>query len=412
MNKKKILFFFLLSGSLFSSLAKQLIVTPKKGGKPIHTAITIANDYDTILVQTGTYQEGNILINKPITLLGINYPCLDGQFKGEVITVTANYVVISGFQIINSGYSDLNDFAAIQLMNSNYAHIKNNKLEGNYFGIFLHNSHYNRIEKNTITGPARVQNKVGNGIHLWNSSHNLILNNHIKKHRDGFYFEFSRQVLIANNTSENNLRYGLHFMFSDSDVYYMNSFINNGAGVAVMYSHHVTMAKNKFIHNWGSSAYGLLLKDIRDSKVLNNEFTKNTVAIYMDGCSRSVLVKNNFNNNGYALKMQSNCDDNFIRLNNFRSNSFDYATNGFLVLNSFNFNYWDKYTGYDLEKDGIGDQGYRPMNLLTKIIEEYPTAIILLQSFLSDLLNLLEKVLPSLTPENLIDNNPMMKPIS
>ncbi|MCF8255559.1 MAG: nitrous oxide reductase family maturation protein NosD [Bacteroidia bacterium] len=412
MNKKLSLFFFLICYSLFSLKANQIRVFPKNGINPIHAALLIAKDYDTLLVQTGTYAEGNILLEKPITLIGINYPCIDGKFKGEVFTVSANYVTIIGFRIINSGYSDLNDFAAIQLMNSDFGKFINNKLEGNYFGIFLHNSHYNRIEKNTIIGPARVQNKVGNGIHLWNSSHNLILNNHIKKHRDGLYFEFSRQVLIANNTSEENLRYGLHFMFSDSDVYYMNSFINNGAGVAVMYSHHVTMAKNKFIHNWGSSAYGLLLKDIRDSKVLNNEFTKNTVAIYMDGCSRSELIKNNFNNNGYALRMQSNCDDNLIRLNNFRANTFDYATNGFMVLNSFNYNYWDKYTGYDLEKDGIGDQGYRPMNLLTKIIEEYPTTIVLLQSFLSDLLNLLEKVLPSLTPENLIDNNPMMNPIS
>ena len=110
--------------------------------------------------------------------------------------------------------------------------------------------------------------------------------------------------------------------------------------------------------------------------------------------------------------MQASCDDNIFRFNNFTTNTFDYATNGFTVLNTLEYNYWDKYNGYDLGKDGVGDLCFRPMNMLTGIIEEYPTSIILLQSFLSDLLNLLEKVIPSLTPENLKDNYPLMKPVA
>jgi nitrous oxidase accessory protein len=201
-------------------------------------------------------------------------------------------------------------------------------------------------------------------------------------------------------------------MFSDSDSYYKNTFERNEAGVAVMYSQHVIMLKNKFDLNWGSSAYGLLLKDIRDSEVYGNVFEKNTMGIYMDGCSRTNFIKNTFNNNGYALRMQASCDDNLFRFNNFTTNSFDYATNGFTVLNTLQFNYWDKYQGYDMGKDGVGDLCFRPMNMLTGIIEEYPTSIILMQSFLSDLLNLLEKVIPSLTPENLKDDYPLMKPIA
>jgi nitrous oxidase accessory protein len=136
------------------------------------------------------------------------------------------------------------------------------------------------------------------------------------------------------------------------------------------------------------------------------------MGIYMDGCSRTNFIKNTFNNNGYALRMQASCDDNLFRFNNFTTNSFDYATNGFTVLNTLQFNYWDKYQGYDMGKDGVGDLCFRPMNMLTGIIEEYPTSIILMQSFLSDLLNLLEKVIPSLTPENLKDDYPLMKPIA
>jgi nitrous oxidase accessory protein len=406
--------FLLLCVSLtfiFPLKAKQIWVKPGKGF-PIHKALLLAEPTDTLLISEGNYFEKNLEITKAVTIMGINYPTLSGENRYELISIKSNEVVISGLRLINSGYSDLEDMAAIRIYGNKHVIIRNNILLNNFFGIYLTNASYCLVQNNTITGPEREQNNVGNGIHLWKSRHNFLIGNTIKKHRDGIYFEFVKHSLIARNYSEQNQRYGLHFMFSDSDTYYQNTFMNNGAGVAVMYSQHVQMLKNHFTQNWGSSAYGLLLKDIRDSKVYGNTFFKNTVAIFMDGCSRSLFFKNTFELNGYALRMQASCDDNVFRFNNFLTNTFDYATNGFTVLNQLAFNYWDKYQGYDLEKDGIGDLAFRPMNMLTGVIEEYPTSIILIQSFLSDLLNVLEKVIPSLTPENLKDETPLMKPVS
>lgn len=410
MNKKFITLLFIFICSI--ALGKQINVYPQLNKFPIQQAIQIAKPFDTINIHQGLYQEGNITLNFPITLIGFEQPILDGENKVEVISIKSNDVAVIGLKIINSGYSDLEDLAGIRIYGNSKVLIKNNILLNNFFGIYLTNASYCLIQGNHITGPDRTQNNVGNGIHCWKSTHNILDNNHIKKQRDGIYFEFVKHTIITRNHSELNQRYGLHFMFSDSDSYYKNTFLNNEAGVAVMYSVHVMMVKNKFVHNWGSSAYGLLLKDIRDSKVLGNSFEKNTMGIYMDGCSRTDFIKNKFTGNGYALRMQASCDDNIFRFNNFTTNTFDYATNGFTVLNTLEYNYWDKYTGYDLGKDGVGDLCFRPMNMLTGIIEEYPTSIILLQSFLSDLLNLLEKVIPSLTPENLKDNYPLMKPVA
>lgn len=397
--------------SFIPAYGKRILVHPNLGKKPIHVAISQSKPFDTILIYPGKYFEGNISITQPLTIIGINYPCLDGQNKVELISVQANDVTIKGLKLINSGYSDLEDMAAIRIYGKKHVTIDSNILLTNFFGVYLTNASYCRVQNNIIIGPDRDQNNLGNGIHCWKSTHNYIINNRISHHRDGIYFEFVKHSFIANNYSEKNQRYGLHFMFSDSDTYIHNTFINNGAGVAVMYSQKVLMLRNNFVLNWGSSAYGLLLKDIRDSKVLNNTFQKNTMAIYMDGCSRSTFIANKFLNNGYALRMQASCDDNVFRFNNFFSNTFDYATNGFTVLNTINYNFWDKYQGYDLAKDGIGDICFRPMNLLTGVIEEYPTSILLVQSFLADLLNVLEKVIPSLTPENLRDDHPLMKPV-
>jgi nitrous oxidase accessory protein len=161
-------------------------------------------------------------------------------------------------------------------------------------------------------------------------------------------------------------------MFSDNDAYISNVFKNNGSGVAVMYTHGVKMFNNFFEDNWGDAAYGILLKDISDSYIQGNHFVRNTVGIHMEGSSRIQLYKNQFLHNGWALKIQASCDDNVVAKNNFMGNTFDIGTNGTLVLNKFNGNYWDKYEGYDLNRDKKGDVPYHPVSLYSMIIENMP----------------------------------------
>jgi nitrous oxidase accessory protein len=81
-----------------------------------------------------------------------------------------------------------------------------------------------------------------------------------------------------------------------------------------------------------------------------------------------------------------------------------------MVLNRFYNNYWDKYDGYDLDKDGFGDVPYHPVNLYSMIVEENPNSLILLRSFTVQLLDKAEKAIPGLTPEDLIDDKPSIKP--
>ena len=171
------------------------------------------------------------------------------------------------------------------------------------------------------------------------------------------------------------------------------------------------MVNNLFDANWGPSAYGILLKDISNSFIGNNKFTQNTVAIHMEGSSRINIEKNVFESNGWAIKVQASCDGNTFHHNNFYRNTFDIATNGSKTLNKFSYNYWDKYEGYDINKDGCGDIPYHPVSMYSMIVEQNPNTLMLLRSFMVTLLDKAEKAIPSLTPENLIDTNPMIKPI-
>ncbi len=393
-----------------TGFAKTIKVGASESIKSIKEAIALAAPGDTVLIRAGIYREGNIVLQKSIVLIGEGYPVLDGENKFETLTVHTKNAVIQGLKFIDIGIGSIEDKAAIKILESSNLRIRDNKFENTFFGIYLANSSHIWIENNELKSEAEAEHQIGNGIHLWQCNHITINANKIRGHRDGIYFEFVTNSLITNNYSEGNMRYGLHFMFSNNDEYRDNTFINNGAGVAVMYTTGVKMINNHFLHNWGSSAYGLLLKDIRDSFVSGNEFEENSVGIFMEGSSRNEIKENRFVRNGYAFKLQASCDDNVISQNNFQQNTFDLVTNGSLVLNSIERNYWDRYEGYDLDRNRVGDVPYRPISMYGMIVERMPTAVLLWRSFLVFLLDRAEKAIPVITPENLKDNLPAMRP--
>jgi nitrous oxidase accessory protein len=406
--KLHFLYAYLLLIPLYSG-ASTICVGRGKTHSTLAAGIAAAKSRDTVLVFPGVYREGNIAINKTIYLIGMGWPVLDGAKKYEVLSVRAPSVVVKGFRIVRSGAASLDDPCGIKVYNTHDVVIAGNELDDNFFGIYIQQGKRCTVSNNRITAYGKDEQAIGNGIHAWKSDSLLIAYNNITGHRDGIYFEFVTNSRIERNVSQKNVRYGLHFMFSHRDAYTHNTFRNNGAGVAVMFTKYVTMTDNVFEENWGDAAYGLLLKEISDSRITGNRFVRNTSGIHMEGTSRIVVEKNLFAFNGWGMKIQASCMDNEIRENNFIGNTFDISTNGNLVLNTFNGNYWDKYEGYDLDKDQIGDVPYHPLSLFSVIVETNPPAMLLFRSFMVTLLDRSEKILPSLTPDNFIDNKPRMR---
>ncbi|WP_235843276.1 nitrous oxide reductase family maturation protein NosD [Maribacter hydrothermalis] len=376
--------------------------------KSVAEGIKVASAFDTLLIKKGTYKEYNILVDKPLTLLGEDFPIIDGEDKGEIIRIVADNVTIDGLFIINVGTSYTSDYAAIRVVRSEHYLIQNVVLEKLFFGIYLEKSNNGKVYHNKIIGDAVDEYNSGNGIQLW-YSHNVVVDRNIVQGvRDGIYLEFSDNVTINNNASTNNLRYGLHFMFSDDDIYTNNVFENNGAGVAVMFSKNIKMIGNTFKKNWGTAAFGLLLKEINDAEITGNIFEENTIGINIEGSNRIDYKNNNFIKNGWAIKVLGACYSNFFSSNNFLYNSFDISYNSKLNDNVFDGNYWSDYTGYDLNKDGVGDVPYRPVKLFSYIVNKTPETIVLLRSLFMDIIDFSEKVSPVFTPDNLMDSNPLI----
>ncbi|MCB9263326.1 MAG: nitrous oxide reductase family maturation protein NosD [Flavobacteriales bacterium] len=376
--------------------------------KNIGKAIELAAPGDTIQIEKGIYKEWDIKLDKPLTIIGKNNPVIDVNNKGYGLIFGADSITVIGLTIRNIGQSYTKDYAAIHLHKNKNFIISNCVLENVFFGILCEKSNNGLIEKNTVSSNAVREASSGNGVHLWHSNNVTIRNNELHHLRDGIYFEFATDCSIENNYSHNNLRYGLHFMFSHGNLYKENVFTQNGAGVAVMFSKEITMLNNKFLDNMGAASYGLLLKEINDSKIEANLFNKNTIGIFIEGSNRVEYRKNIFSENGWAIKVAGACYSNSFLNNDFLNNSFDVSYNSQVNDNRFNHNYWSEYSGYDLNNDGLGDVAYRPVKLFSYVVNNTPETIILLRSLFVMILNFSEKITPIFTPDNLVDEHPQM----
>lgn len=390
--------------------AEPIQVGPQASISSLTNAIAVAQPGDTILVAQGVYREPTIVVGKPVVIIGAGRAVLDGQGTRQIMTIIADDVRIENLYFRNVGVSFVEDRAAIKVDGGHDCVIRGNTIESAFFGIYLARSAGCRVEGNHIVGSESSESRSGNGIHAWYCRNLDIRDNMVTGHRDGIYFEFVEDATVAGNTARENLRYGLHFMFSDRCNYLRNAFLHNDAGVAVMYTDDVEMVGNRFEGNWGASAYGLLLKDINDSVVRENVFRRNTVAMYVEGVNRMVVRNNRFEENGWAVKAMANTMDNSFAQNDFVGNAFDVSTNSRNISATFSGNYWDRYTGYDLDRDGRGDVPFRPVRLFSLIVERNEPALILLRSLMVDLLDAAERVVPALTPATLVDTSPRMDP--
>lgn len=397
--------------SASARLRDSVDVSPDGEVRTLARAIEVARDGARITVHPGTYHERRIIVSKRVEIVGIDHPTIDGDGE-EILLVRADDVTVRGLRLAHVATSFVRDAAALTVSDAKGCVIDDNRIDDAFFGIYLAGVTGCRVTRNVLTASKGSEAVSGNGIHLWTSRDITVANNRITGHRDGMYFEFVHQSRVADNVSEANLRYGMHFMYSDDCRYERNTFRHNGSGVAVMYTRRVEMLDNTFDDNWGAASYGLLLKEISDSRLERNRFSHNTTGLLADGANRLVAEGNDFVDNGWAVKLDASTLDARFSGNNFVANTFDVATNSREHTSSFVANYWDDYRGYDLDADGTGDVPFHPVRLFSLVTAQHTVSIALLRSAFVSLLDAAERALPSLTPETLVDAKPRMHRLS
>ena len=388
--------------------ADTLIVSAAGPLRSVAEAVRQAPAGSRIVVRPGRYRETPFVVDRPLSIVGEGRPVLEAAAAGTLVRVVADDVTVRGLVLEGIAPSYVEDRAAIRFERVQRCVAEDLEVRQAPFGIYVSESSDCRIVRNVVRGGGSSSRALGNAIHLWNSRRMTVADNIVTRHRDGLYFEFVQDTTIERNTSEGNGRYGLHFMFSDQCTYRENQFVRNGAGVAVMYTRRVAMERNLFHANRGPTAYGLLLKDISDSRLDGNRFSENTVGVLIEGGGHLAVSGNRFERNGWAVKLMANSPGNRFEGNVFEGNSFDMATNSRGTDGVVSGNWWDRYQGYDLDRDGRGDVAFRPVRLFSLLVANDPPSVILMRSAFVDLLDAAERALPVLTPETLVDRAPLM----
>ncbi|BAH38424.1 MAG TPA: nitrous oxide reductase family maturation protein NosD [Gemmatimonas aurantiaca] len=388
-----------------------VVSAPSRGGTTLRLTDAVAQvaRHGVVLVEAGVYREPTVVIRQPLTLIGADGAILDGEGQRELLIIAADSVTVRGMTLRNTGTSQATDRAALRVVEAAGCLIENNRFEATLFGIYLQRASNCLVRRNHLRGMTGSQTVTGNGLHSWSSHHVVFEDNVVEGHRDGIYFEFTTGGVARGNVSAHSRRYGLHFMFSDSCRYEDNEFRENESGVAVMYAKAVHITGNRFVRNRGSAAYGLLLKEISDSEVRRNVFVDNSIGLHMEGANRNQVADNDFVRNGWAMRVMADAQDNMIEGNSFQGNVFDVGTNSRRSYSTFRNNWWDRYRGYDLDRNGVGDVGHAPVRLFALLVEQSPAALVLVRSLLVDLLDVAERVVPTLTPAALRDEAPLMR---
>lgn len=384
----------------------------------LDVAIAEAKPGDTIEVTGGVFN-GNIILDKTLTLTGIDRPIIDAQNSGTIITITAPDTVVRGFTLRNSGIKLIGEDAGVNV-GAPGALIEDNHIEDVLFGIYVHSGPGAVLRGNVIDGKDLDIARRGDLIRIWDSDDVLVENNVTVDGRDAVLWYSERLTLRGNEFI--NGRYGLHFMYCDDAIIEGNRLTNNSVGAYLMYGRRMTLRDNLIAFNRGPSGYGLGLKDMDDSIITGNRFLDNRVGAFVDGSPREltstgVIEDNLFAYNDIAMEMLPSVRRNQIRDNSFIENEQQVvvAGGGELQANEWSVggrgNYWSDYAGYDDNDDGLGEIAYRAERLLDSLIGRQPELRLFLYSPVVNAVDFAARAFPLVRPQPvLVDEHPLTQP--
>lgn len=364
---------FLLGGNAADaeeSLQKLIDQTPENG---------------TLQLEGKTY-EGDIVVSRPITIIGTEKTVIKGEGKGNVITVKASKVTLKNFSVMNSG-QDRNsgeEYAGIKLMEDGNT-IEHIKISDCFHGVYLSQSHHNMVRNVTVIGKENGEiGGQGNGIQLYYSNENELVNNYIEGTRDGIFFDYSNQNISKGNDIRHT-RYGLHYMYSDKNKFTKNRFSYNIGGAAIMESRGTILEDNQFILNQGTRSYGLLMQSTNETVITRNLFFQNQRGIYLDQSQRAIVKDNEFLQNQIGVEVWASSADQVFSENRFSNNIATVLTFGGKDNNQWSENgrgnYWGNSNSVlDLDQNGIGDYPVEYKSSLYQLVEDNELAYLFLKS--------------------------------
>lgn len=367
----------------------------------------------TLKLEPGIYA-GPLHIDRPMRLIGSPGAALVGPGKGSVLIITADDVQVEGMELRGGGHNATDGDAGIIVLGDRFL-LRGLKLTDVLVGIDLRQAHHGKIQDVNIEGsPNGPMGMRGDGIRLWESTHNQIEGNHLSYVRDMVIW-YSNHNTVENNVIEHS-RYGVHFMHSDQSEVRNNHFSQDVVGVFVMYSTDIRLEGNVVANANGAAGMGFGCKESDTIALKQNQFLGNTTGLYLDSCPHRIGGLANIQDNLLAynhvgLRFNGVHAGAEFRKNRFHENSIPVVVTGGGDAQAalFEGNRWSDYEGYDLDQDGFGDLPYAPRKVSRAILERRPAAAFFNGSPAAQLLDFLAIVFPMWAPPPLMeDRRPLM----
>ena len=383
---------------------------------PLQKAIDSATPYSTLKLPSGTYT-GNITVDKPLTILGKDKDVIiQGSGTGSVITITSSNVILKNLTISGSGNRMDRIDAGISIKKATECEINNCKIIDSLYGIDMDMVSSSIIANNYITSKNLDISLRGNALKMYYSNNNLIQNNTIENSRD-VTLNYSNTNLFKGNIFKNN-RFATHISLSNNNFFDSNTYLYNSVSIMVMGAKNTMVVYNTIKSSKGAAGIGIVINGVSNFRFEHNLLKFNAKGIYIDGQEKAKGMKryiehNEISYNGEAIHFHAYIKDNTITHNNIFGNIDDIVKDvegNFSPSNVVEYNYWDRYTGFDRNHDNIGDnshQIYQYADQLwhynNKVKFFYGSPIMSLMNFLSNLAPFIE---PNLIME---DAKPIFK---
>lgn len=430
-----------------SAIAADRIVTPSDR-LTLSAVVEQAAAGDRILLRPGQYR-GRIIIKKALTIAGDSGAAIVGDNTGTVITIDAAGVTLRGLDISGSGMDlETMDSGVFATQAATGAVIEDNTVTGNLYGIYIHGAAKSLTRHNKIVGlkTARLS-ESGNGVTVWNAPGAEVVDNDISFGRDGIATNASKHNVFSGNRFT-NVRFAIHYMYTNDSEIRDNVSIGNLVGYAIMFSSHLKIIDNL---SDGDRDHGLLLNFANNSLVTGNRIrghlqpesrwamagnraspdmvTDNTSTqeegdqsdfrpgpekcVFIYNANKNRITGNEFNGCAIGIHFTAGSEGNVISGNAFINNrtQVKYAGTRYVDWSDKGRgNYWSDNQAFDLDGDGIGDNPYRPNDLVDKVLWTSPQAKVLTTSPAVQVIRWAQAQFPAILPGGVTDSHPLMTP--
>jgi len=396
---------------LYAAVSAAAEIVVPAGGDALQAALAAARPGDVLRLRPGVHA-GPLRIDRTVILIGEQGAIIDGGGTGNTVTVSAPDVVLRGLVIRNSG-ADLSkqDSGVFVDKAGDRARIENNLIVDNLMGVYLWGPDDAVVRGNRIEGRQyRRINDRGDDIRLWNTPGSIIENNDVRWGRDGIFTTTSRDNLFRGNRFR-DLRYAVHYMYTNTSRLEGNLSTGNTMGFALMFSAGLRVTGNL---SQGDRQRGILLNYVNSSTITGNVVRGGPEkCVFIYNSNKNTFASNWFEGCAIGVHFTAGSERNRIYGNAFVDNREQVKYVGTRYLewsDNGHGNYWSDYIGFDLDHDGIGEQPYRPNDLVDQIFWRYPLAKLLFNSPALQLLRWAQREFPTLHPGGVTDSFPLMRP--